>query len=65
MPFTIPGVFDGIQKKGPPFQKVPVSFFSIPTPALPGSGYKGIISAIVFRNTKVAPLLKKESDFNW
>jgi hypothetical protein len=38
----------------------PVLFFSIPTPALPGSGHKSVISAILFCNKKVAPLLKKK-----
>jgi hypothetical protein len=62
MPLTIDCIFNRITKKRTPFAGGPVSFFSMPTPALTGSGYKSMISAIVFCNTKVAPLLKKESD---
>jgi hypothetical protein len=47
-------------KKGLPVKEVLVSFFSMPTPALTGSGNKSVFSAIVFCNTKVAPLLKKD-----
>jgi hypothetical protein len=35
-------------KKGLPLQRVQVSFFSMPTPALTGSGDKVMISAIVY-----------------